>query len=77
MLDSWNILAGGPLGALLHSACSPWLLFLSRVLSMLRFLVLAVCPAPLCHLVLLSSSPPSPIPNPDIHNQLLISNEWP
>ena len=24
-----------------------------------------------------SSSPPSPIPNPDIHyNQLLISNEW-
>lgn len=35
---------------------------------------LAVCPAPLCHLVLLSSSPPQPQPKPDIHyNQLLIS----
>lgn len=72
MLEPWSILAGGPWGPLVHSACSPWLLCLSRVLSTLRFPVprLLALHRPAIR-YFSAAALPSPIPNPDTrYNQL-------
>lgn len=65
-------------GPLVHPACSPLLLCLSRVLRTLRFLVARLFA--LHHPAtwyFSAAALPSPIPNPDIrYNQLFISNEW-
>lgn len=78
MLEPWNILAGGPLGAPCSFCLFTWLLCLSRVLSTLRFLVARLfAPHRPATRYFSAAALPSPIPNPDIrYNQRFTSNEW-